>query len=72
MGMSYKKPNLDALGKNREDAYFSSVRWGGVNDSNLGNFTKTVSGPCPHAGFSPNRLQFIAGLSPPLRPLRPV
>lgn len=41
---SYTKPNMNALGKNREDTYFSSVKWGGTPGGNIQNFTKTVSG----------------------------
>ncbi|GMH47323.1 hypothetical protein TL16_g00036 [Triparma laevis f. inornata] len=48
---------MNALGKNREDTYFSSVKWGGTPGGNIQNFTKTMKSiPAPTERYSRSKI----------------
>ena len=50
--VSYTKPNLDALGRNTQNAHFSSVKWGGTPAATLTNFASTMKSiPKPAVGM---------------------
>jgi len=50
----FGKPNFDALGKNVQNTYFSSVKWGGTPGGEVTDFKKTmksIPAPLAHSHF---------------------